>query len=212
MPSVVRSRKWFVRITLPHQILKEKFTTVLGWIDMDYALFIGHIGNKTEKEHGHMLISMRSELQKQSIDTRFKTIFGVKGADYSSKPWDGEDAAGGYMFHDEQYTMLGNKGFTEEVIEKYKQLNKKTQEVIAVNKEKGANRNVEAVLTLFKGEQPSRYEVATAFLKRIRAGDMYDPGDYKIKSMVEEVLIKLCETDQEFNEYCNNRLNNIYRG
>lgn len=211
MPSAVKSFAWFVRVTLPHTILEEKSNKMLEWIDLEKVLFIGHVGNKTEKEHGHMLLHLKKELQKQSLDVRLKELFGVKGADYSSKPWDGADAAGGYMFHDTKYIVLRSKGFNNETIERYKELNKKTQEVIAVNKEKGGNKNVEAVLAIFAGGKPNNLEVSKEFLRRVRDGHMYDPGDWKIRSMTEEVLMKLCENEEEFDKYCWGRLNNIYR-
>lgn len=158
-----------------------------------------------------MLLQLTSELQKQSLDVRIKTLFGVKGADYSSKPWDGADAAGGYMFHDVEYISIANKGFTDEEIKRYIDLNQKTQKVIAINKEKGANKNVEAVLEIFKNDKPSKIEVATEFLRRVREGLMYDPGDWKLKSMTEEVLMKLCKNNEEFEVYCFTRLSNLFR-
>lgn len=211
MPSVVKSFCWFVRVTLPHTILQEKGRQMLGWIDLEKVLFIGHVGDKTEKEHGHMLLHLKKELQKQSLDVRLKDLFGVKGADYSSKSWDGADAAGGYMFHDINYIVLTSKGFDDETIERYKVLNKKTQEVIAINKEKGGNKNVEAVLQIFANEKPTRDEICIEFMRRVRNGLMYDPGDWKLRSMTEEVEMKLCKTEDEFNLYCFARLRNIYR-
>lgn len=210
MPSNVKGYAWFIRITLPHEILKEKIDKV-NWIDLHSLLFIGHVGNKTEKEHGHMLLRLNSELQKQSIDVRIKNLFSVKGADYSSKPWDGSDSAGGYMFHDENYKLLANKGFSDDDIQRYVELNNKTQAVIAINKEKGANKNVEAVLEEYKGTRPARKEVCISFLRRIKEGLMYDPGDWKLKSMVEEVLIRSTQNEREFMEYAYDRLNTIYR-
>lgn len=211
MPSVARSDSWFVRITTPHELLKLKTPVMLGWIDLLQILFIGHVGDKTEKEHGHMIIKLRSVLQKQSLDVRLKALFNVKGADYSSKPWDGADAACAYMFHDTKYVMFANVGFTESDIQRFQDLNKKTQEVIAVNKEKGGNKNIEAVLEMFKGQTPSRHDIAKQILRRVREGHMYDPGDWKLKSMTEEVMMKLCETEDEFDSYCFCRINNIFR-
>lgn len=158
-----------------------------------------------------MLLELTSELQKQSLDVRIKTLFGVKGADYSCKPWDGADAAGGYMYHDNEYIDIANKGFSTETIQRYVELNTKTQAVIAVNKEKGANKNVEAVLEIFANDKPSKIEVAKEFLRRVREGKMYDPGDWKLKSMTEEVLMKLCKTEDEFDNYCFARLQNLFR-
>ena len=211
MPSVVRSDSWFVRITHPHELLKLKTPTVLGWIDLLQILFIGHTGDKTEKEHGHMVIKLKGPLQKQSLDVRLKTLFNVKGADYSSKPWDGADGACGYMFHDTKYVLLANVGFSDSDIQRFQDLNTKTQEVIAVNKEKGGNKNIEAVLEIFKDCKPTRTEIAKQFLRRVRDGKMYDPGDWKLRSMVEEITMKLCQTEEEFDQYCFGRLHNIFR-
>jgi len=210
MPSVVRSTTWFVRITQPHELLALKTPQILSWIDLIQILFIGHTSQK-EKEHGHMVLRLSSELQKQSLDVRLKAIFNVKGADYSSKPWDGADAACGYMFHDEKYVMFANRGFVSEDIKRFQDLNKKTQEVIAINKEKGGNKNVEAVLEIFKDCEPTRTEIAKEFLRRVRDGMMYDPGDWKLRSMTEEVLMKLCKSEDEFDKYCHGRLSNIFR-
>lgn len=158
-----------------------------------------------------MLLQLTSELQKQSLDVRIKTLFGVKGVDYSCKPWDGADAAGGYMYHDNKYVDFANKGFPLETIKRYIELNDKTQAVIAVNKEKGANKNVDAILEIFANDKPSKIEVTKEFLRRVRDGKMYDPGDWKLKSMTEEVMMKLCKTEDEFEAYCHARLQNIYR-
>jgi len=209
MPTVARSALWFIRITLSHQILKEKCPTVLGWVDLKRVLFIGHVGNKTEKEHGHMLLELSTTLQKQSLDVRLKSLFGVKGADYSSKPWDGADSAGAYMYHDTNYNTMASKGFTPDDIQKFITLNDATQKVIAVNKEKGTNKNVDAVLAIFLGEAPTRREIGLEFIRRIRNGDMYDPGDWKLKSLIEEVVMRLCRTEAEFETYASLRLDNI---
>jgi len=212
MPSIVRSYAWFVRITKPHDQLKERFAQIATWVDLHSVLFIGHNANKAENAHGHMLVRLNSELQKQSLDVRIKSIFDVKGSDYSSKPWDLQDGAGGYMFHDIDYVMLGNKGFSVETIQRYQDLNKKTQEVIAVSKNKGNGRNVEAVLESFAGQaKPTRHEVAIAFLRRIKDGDMYEPGDFKLKAMVEEVMIKLCANESQFLDYAYVRIDKIFR-
>lgn len=63
MPQVDRSDKWFVRITLPHLILKEKVAQLL-WVDVVKLLVVTHVGDKTEKEHCHFVVEMSSNLQK----------------------------------------------------------------------------------------------------------------------------------------------------
>jgi len=209
MPATALSNFWFVRITLSHQNLREFSKTMLEWIDLKRVLFIGHIGNATEKEHGHFLIELSTLLQKQSLDVRLKKLFGVSGADYSSKPWDGSDAPGAYMFHDTNYITILRKGFTDDEIERFQLLNAATQKVMAVNKEKGTMKNVDAILAIFKGDKPTRREIGKAILQRVRNGDMYDPGDWKIRSLIEEITMRLCSTKSEFDAYAENRLDNL---
>jgi hypothetical protein len=70
---------------------------------------------------------------------------------------------------------------------------------------------VEAVLEKFRGEKPTRIEIGTEILRRVKEGLMYDPGDWKLKSLIEEVTIRLCETEEEFERYAYSRLNNLFR-
>ena len=43
MPQLDRSDKWFARISLPHQILKEKVRQ-LDWIDVKRLIVVTHVG------------------------------------------------------------------------------------------------------------------------------------------------------------------------
>lgn len=212
MPNVERSRHWFVRVTRPHSFCAEKYKLLRQWIDYESSLCLTHVGDKTEKEHIHFCVTLKTELQKQSFDTRVKKLFEVKGSDFSSKVWDGLAACLGYMFHDQSYTIICSDGHTTEDIEKYKDLNKKVQEVVAINKERGAKRVVERVVAEYKGAgRPSKLRITFRLLQMIKDGEMYEPGDFVLKRYVEEIYIKLIDNEEDWERYCNLRFQNIFR-
>jgi len=207
----VKSEYWFVRITYPHdecatkiQII-ELFTTRL--------LCLTHVGEKNERQHIHLAMTLENAKSKQVLDKKLKDIFPVKGADYSSKLWDGNEKALSYMYHDNQHTVLSNKGYTEEDLSRYKQLNADCQAVIEVNKQRAPGRNVDTIFDLFKEDTviPTKYQIGKEFLKLIKEGTMYEPGDFKLKAMIEEVYMRLHKSDEEFEMYSLTRLQQLYR-
>lgn len=208
MPSVYKSTLWFVRVDGAHDWLREKIKCVLAWVDLVRILGVLHEGEKKDNLHCHFVVEMSSELQKQSFDMRIKKIFDVKGSAYSSKPWDGGESACAYMFHesDDGFRILCNKGFTEDAIERFKELNRATQKVIEVNKQKASGRVVDRVLAEVTPDWTKR-DIAMRILKMIREGDVYEPGDFMLKRYIEEIYSK-SRTNEQFAEYADDR---IYR-
>lgn len=206
MPSVGTSSSWFVRIDGPHEFLKDKVKVVSGWIDTKRVLGCLHEGDKKDNPHVHFVIELTRELQKQSFDVRLKKLFGVSGTSYSSKIWDGGDGACGYMFHESDDSVCINKGFSDEDIERFRELNKATQKVIAVNKEKASGRVVNRVLAEANSEW-SKADIARKLITMIREGDMYEPGDFMLKRYIEEIYCK-SRSQEQFAGYLEDR---IYR-
>lgn len=196
MPSVAKSNTWFVRITGPHDWLKEKVKVILGWIDTKRILGCLHNGDKKENPHCHFVIDLSTELQKQSFDTRIKKVFDVDRGNYSSKVWDGGDGACGYMFHESDDSIFCNKGFSDEDIERFRELNRAHQKVIAVNKEKASHKFIDRAMKEFEGTTPHRLELVKYFVKLVHEGEIYYPGMYRMKQMVEEVRIKMTPVDK----------------
>jgi len=217
MAGITRSRdaksnKWFIRITLPHEILDERKIEALRWIDLHRCLGFKHTSEK-EKEHVHAVIELTSEISKQAFDIRLKKIWPVKGNDFSSVIWDGEEAACSYMMHEEGAPVWIRKGFSDEDLERFAKMNQQVQAVVAVNKEKAPGRQVDKMVEKLRHNEviPNGFEIGVEFLKLIKAGVMYEPGDFKIKNMIEEVKLKLCRTDEEFETYAATRLNSILK-
>lgn len=209
MPSIVKSYCWFVRVTLPHSIIEEKIKLVSGWIDTVKILCLLHKGNKTEKEHCHFTVQLSSEIQKQSFDVRIKKVFDVKGSDYSSKPWDGEPPANTYMFHDSNYRIVANKGYDDATLANFRVENEKVQKVVEINKSRGPSKIVENVIQNYTGA-PDKIQIASILLQKIRIGEMYEPGNYKLNNIIEEIFMKL-QPEENWENYCQVRINQILR-
>lgn len=208
MPSVTKAYKWFVRVDGPHDWVKERMREVLGWVDTLRMLGCVHEGEKKDNPHCHFVLDLSSELQKQSFDARIKKVFkGVSRSQYSSKPWDGGDAACAYMFHESDDCVCVNKGFTQDDIKRFGALNEATQKVIEVNKGKASGRIVDRVLQEVTPDW-SRYDIAKKMLMLIRDGEFYEPGDFQLKRYIEEVYMK-SRTDKDFPDYMEERISRL---
>jgi len=207
----VTSYKWFVRVTYPHAECKQKMSMIQ--LQCKSLLVVTHIGDRTEKEHIHMAMELSNAITKQGLDVKLKKIFPVRGSDYSSKIWDGNDEACSYMFHDPNGEVICSHGHTPESIQSYIAMNAKVQKIVAINKEKAPGRKTDKVVQIFnhgKDGVPSKYDVAREFVKMIREGEMYEPGDYKLKCMIEEVILK-CTSEDGLESYVQNRVFNMFR-
>jgi len=217
MPSIAKSNKWFFRVTLSHANIKLLWNTALSTIkllDMERCLMISHIGDRTEKEHVHAVIEFSKILQKQSFDVRLKSIFNVSGADYSSKPWDGnmEHGAGSYMYHDPSATEIYCKGFTSDHIDKFKQCNTAVQAIVEENKSRASGRCVDRCLKRIETSDRNwtRREIVLTLLADIKEDLMYECGDYTLIKYVEEIYMKQMAKD-DWTQYANHRAAHILR-
>lgn len=212
MPSTTRSDKWFARVTVPHAFAKSEMSKILSWIDLKTILVATHVGERNEGEHIHLVVALTSNLQKQSFDARLKTIYGVKGnAFYSSKPWDGNDSACSYLFHDANCEIISNKGYTEQDLDRFRKLNDDVQKVIAVNKDRASNRHVDKLVEWVSDSgKTSRKDLFVEIMRRVREGEMYYPGDYNLKRIIEEVYIRVI-TPEEFSALLSTKYDDLYR-
>jgi len=175
-------------------------------------LVVAHVGERNEREHIHLAITLPSSITKQTLDLKLQKIYGVKGADYSSKVWDGSDNVLSYMFHEKHAPVFARKGYSDEDIKQYLEMNEKVQQVVEVNKQRAPGRKVDQVVELFKLEKdpPQRVEICKVFVRMIRTGEMYEPGDFKLKQMIEEVIIK-CLPDADVDLYAESRAHDLFR-
>lgn len=211
MPSVAKSNSWYIRITAPHEHIHNKLKDVRGWFDYIGDMSGFHIGGRTGKPHVHIALRLKTELQKQSLDARFKKLFDVKGADYSSKVWDGDNKALSYMYHDESGSVENRLGLSEAEVSDLQRMNSIVQETVKVAKEKASYKIVEYVLEKIKesGIQWTKYEIGWCIQQAIYSGRFHEPGDYQLERYINEILCKQCESEDDLRRMFEDRISRL---
>lgn len=211
MGKADKSFNWFVRVDVDKLGGIACAGIMIQWIDLKRLLMVHHMGEKKDNPHVHFVIELKSELQKQSLDTRLKKVFTIeKRSQYSSKIWNGDDECCSYMFHEPNADILHNQGFTEDEINRFRAINDSVQKVIAINKDKASCRAPERAVAHFADSSPGRREVLEWFLNEIHEGLMYDPGDFRLATYVEEVVNK-CTAKADWGWYVDSRYKKIFR-
>lgn len=195
MPSVGKSNKWFIRITAPWDHIRPQLETMKGWIDYKGMMVGLHHGDKRGAPHAHIVLELTSELQKQSIDVRCKKLFGVSGAQYSSKAWDGDKKALSYLYHDKEGLVIDFMGLSPEEIKELVEINKQVQKVVEVNKGKASHKVVDYVLSKANIGW-SRWDIGECILRAVAHGEFYDPGDFALERYINEIELKLVKDDK----------------
>ena len=209
MPLVQKSDKWFVRVDGNQEFLKDKLKELSSAIDTVKLLALYHIGEKSDNPHTHFVLTTSTVIQHQSFNVRIKKLFAIeKKSQFSVKVWNGEDGACSYMFHEPNEVILCNKGYSDEDISKFRELNVKVQEVIAINKQRGG-RVVDKLLERYGTDTPTRREILNDMLEMIRDGEMYEPGDYQLSKYVEEVFLKTTGK-VDFEDYVEERYRKLF--
>lgn len=196
MPSVAKSYNWFIRITAPWEHIESKLTTMREWIDFNGALVGLHHGDKAGAPHGHICLKLKVQFQKQTIDVRFKKLFDVSGAQYSSKVWDGDQKCMSYLYHDKGAKVINYMGLSSEELTALETLNNDIQKVVAVNKGRASHKVVEFVM----GKANSgwtRRQIGECILRAVALGEFYDPGDFALERYINEIELKLNVDDKE---------------
>lgn len=208
MPSVAKSNQWFVRITAPWEHIRDKLSTIQGWIDFSGMMVGLHHGDKQGAPHGHIAIRLKSELQKQSADVRFKKLFDVAGRQYSSKPWDGNIKALSYLYHDKKGEVINHMNLSDKEIDDIKSLNEEIQKVVEVNKGRSSHKVVDYVMGQ-ANEGWSRYEIGQCILRAVAQGLFYDPGDFVLERYINEIELRLNNGKEGLEEVIASRLNRL---
>jgi len=211
MPSVELSDSWFCRVDVSKDEAIAKSLVMLGWVDCEQLLCLSHLGETKENPHIHFCIKLNTKLQKQSWDVRFKKLFKPeKKSSWSTKSWDGSDSACSYMFHEPDADIIARKGFSDDDIARFTKLNMEVQKVVAVNKERGPKRVVERIVNEIGKEEWTRFDILQRLCRLIKDGEMYEPGDYKIKTLVEEIFLK-STPELNFDNYVSERYDALFR-
>lgn len=164
----------------------------------DYKAIIAvkHKGDSNENPHIHIVI--RTQVKAQAFRVRMKKLFpeGKGNAHMSIKPWDGNEDACAYLFHEEDNNAkVINKGFSEEDIERFKKRNEAVK--VEVEKAKGKASYLleeEAYNVLSKLPNPPRDDItiAKSVVRCAFNNNKYIPNDYQLRCIVSNIQFRLC--------------------
>lgn len=197
----VRSKFWFVRVDGPKEFLEKKAKELADKLDTVAILGAYHQGQTKENPHIHFVIELDSEPQKQSFAVRMKTLFNIekgKRSQHAIDVWDGKRGAGAcsYLFHEQDACIIVNKGFSDSDIDDAKQANEIVQRVVSVNKQRASHKFIDKAVVKFEGQYPKEKELLEYMMRLCKEGELYWPGTYRAKQLIEEVQIMLCGEDE----------------
>lgn len=191
MPSVAKSKNWYIRVTGSHEFIRQKLPELQATIGYS-GMFVGlhKPDNNDDNEHCHIALKLSLELQKQSLDTRIKKIFGVSGANYSSKVWDGDNRALSYMYHEEKAEIINKLGLSDAEISELKRTNEIVQKQVELAKEKASHKILDYALSKCDVSM-SRYEIGEVILTAVMDGLFHHPGTFRLNTYILEVELLL---------------------
>jgi len=174
-------------------------------MNSDYValLSVKHIGSTKENPHYHIVV--KTNVQPQAFRVRMKKLFpdGKGNGHMSIVPWDGDDKALSYLFHEEPDVVPhSRKGITDEYIEKLRLLNRDVQVQVALAKGKASHTLQEdAYLHFSKNKLPADSVAIGKFmiLHALRSGK-YVPQPWLVRAMTYSVIFRLFEGDLQREE------------
>lgn len=195
MPSVVRSKTWYVRITAPHEYIVLRYNDLRSQLDYKSSFMGLHVGTRSGAQHAHIAVEFTSELQKQSIDERLRKTFKVDRCNYSSKPWDKSLNALAYMYHDKAVVIHNHMDVDEA---KLKEMHAKVDEIVKEARKRASCRVVEACLDEIKerGYLFSTDQIIRFILNKVQKEGMHHP-QHQIGAYVRMIYLRQgSEADQ----------------
>lgn len=181
----------------------EGYGLVIQALDYEHIVAVKHLGAKGNNPHYHLVI--RTDVKPQAFRKRMKKAFpdGTGNAHMSIKPWDGDDKALSYLFHEEQgdekATIIVAKGLTQDRIDTLRAQNRTVQTLVVENKKKSSHLLWEGAYQHFSRlksqhvKQFGPHEIAQFMILDAMRNDKYVPQAWLLKSMTFKVMFLLQE-------------------
>lgn len=191
----------------------DKLPMLRACEDYKSIIAVKHMGNKGENPHFHLVV--RTQVASQAFRVRMRKIFdqGKGNGHMSIKPWDGNNDAISYLFHeDENTTILVQHNISDETVTQAKERNRAVTAMVVASKTKASWLLEEIVFEQIKNRAPSRYVAPGALdipseatigqqliLAALRNGK-YVPQPWHIRAMTQRIQFKLLNGFEEAEE------------
>lgn len=172
----------------------------------DYTALLGvrHGGKTGENAHYHVVV--RTSIQEQTFRKRMKTLFpdGKGNAHMSIIPWDGNDKALSYLFHeDPDCQVIIRKGITDEYEAKLRAMNVQILKEVHSAKQKASwtlEEDAYQHMSEVRRDRPhvkiTTHDIGTFMILRALRAGKYMPQPWLLKSMVLKVQFRLLEGNE----------------
>lgn len=215
MPLTKVSYDWFIRITQPHDFVRTQLSDITTWSNVVRVLVVSHVGEKTKKQHVHMLLSLNKALQQQSVNAIFRKFF-TEARCMSIKVWDGKtegQSALSYLWHDDSAEVLFSKGFTDTELENSRVVCTAVVKEVQQRKQRAPGHCVSKILDEIVASKKvwNEDQICMRILKLIRDGEMYEPGDFLISRYVNEIYSKQPQHTDRWNRWAQARVCKILK-
>jgi len=205
MPSTVKSKSWFIRVTAPWEHIISKLDTLKGKVWYEGMMVGFHHGDKQGAPHAHICLKTTYELQKQSIDVAVKQVFGLSSrSTYSSKPWDGNKAAMSYLYHDTKGIVENYLGLTEDEVNGLRRDCITIQAAVKTAKERASHKVIDYLIAKHK-DHWDRYDIGRELLLAVSRGEFHHPGPFMVERYILEVELRMAN-EHEVNRVIDGQL------
>jgi len=181
----------------------DKLPLLSACDDYKSIIAVKHKGNKGENPHFHLVV--RTQVANQAFRVRMRKIFdqGKGNGHMSIKPWDGNNDAISYLFHeDENTTVLVQHNISDETVAQAKERNRAVTAMVQASKTKASWLLEEVVYDQLKGstrKYDDAYIGQQLILAACRNGK-YVPQPWHIRAMVQRIQFKLLNGHEEAEE------------
>lgn len=191
---------------------REKLPMLTACQDYKSIIAVKHNGVSKENPHYHLVI--RTDVQQQAFRVRMRKVFdqGKGNGHMSIKPWDGNNDAISYLFHeDDSAELLVRHNVSEETIAQARERNRAVQQMIQASKDKASWRLEDISYgyfssqwkpTAYGAKMPSESTIGQHLILTALRSGKYVPQPWHVKAMVQRIQFKLLngkdEDEEEF--------------
>lgn len=192
----------------------EKLQALVHCTDYKSIVAVRHVGTTKENPHYHLVI--RTAVASQAFRVRMRKIFDqAKGNGHMSlKPWDGNNDAISYLFHeDENAVLLLQHNVSNDTINQCRERNRSVQQMVQASKDKASWKLEDIAYQYFStewkpppfhpvGHKPSELVIGQYLIITALRSGKYVPQPWHIKAMTQRIQFKLLngfeEAEEEF--------------
>lgn len=191
----------------------DKLPLLSACEDYKSIIAVKHKGNTGENQHFHLVV--RTHVANQAFRVRMRKIFdqGKGNGHMSIKPWDGNNDAISYLFHeDENTTLLVQHNVSDETVSQAKERNRQVVAMVQASKSKASWHLEEIVFEQIKNSAPPKYVAPNTtyvpdesiigqqlILAALRNGK-YAPQAWHVRAMTQRIQFKLLNGSEEGEE------------